>query len=152
MSRLRRFHRQGIELAECWAAAARDLEVAESRLARLVATRDRQVARLLDGMTPRQRAAIERDPSLSWRNSNRRWREAARRRQIWAHRKRKVWALEAAWEPRLAAAREKVAEAKAARAKAAREAARFGLDPSPYTGLSRRRLARLGARPPLSHT
>jgi hypothetical protein len=148
MRRLRELHARGMDLAVRWVAAVHELEDAERRLDRLEATRDRQVARLVEGLTARQRAAIEQHPDLSWRSSRgRRYREAIRRRQVWAHRKHKVWALEAAWEPRLAEAGQKVDHARQARAVVAREAARFALDPEPYVGRTRRQLARLGAKP-----
>src|SRR5579862_4508037 len=75
-----------MDLLERWWAALAELERAAARLAKLEATKERQASRLLNGMTPRQRAFIARHQSLSWRSTHgKEWRAAVRRRQVWLH-------------------------------------------------------------------
>jgi hypothetical protein len=138
-------HRLEMDLLERWWAALGELEWAAARLAKLAATKERQVSRLLNGMTPRQRAFIAHHPSLSWRSTHgKEWRAAVRRRQVLAARQPALLRLEAEWVPRLAEAQAHVDAARWALGQLASEALiAWPVRPERFTRQSRRHLRHL---------
>lgn len=133
-----------------WWRGMRDVEDAGERLSRLRATKERQVTRLLDGMTPSQRAAIQNRPVMSWQSSwGKRNREAIRRRQVWAHRQRQLGRLDEEWADRLAAAERRVADARRELAGLSREAlSMWEVHPEVYVGRTHRQLQHLARLDP----
>jgi hypothetical protein len=93
-------------------------------------------------MTPRQQAAIQAHPSMSWRSSwGKRNRDAVRRRQVWAQRQRQLFVLEDAWAPRLSEAQAQVGDARRVLAGLAGEAlGMWEVQPEVYVGRTRRQL------------
>jgi hypothetical protein len=135
---------QEIDLLARWWAAVADLERAEARLARLEATKERQVSRMLEGMTPRQRTVLAQGAPLRTMRADRSYRAAVRRRQLWAARQPALRRLEAEWEPRLAAAHAQVNAARTALADLAAEAlATWQVRPERFTRWTHRQLQHL---------
>ncbi len=94
------------------------------------------------GITPRQRKVIEARPRLSGRSLDRQSRAAIRRRQVWAHKKGKVLAVEELWGERIDAARQDMANAREHLAAAVREALDLWREPAIFerrTGFTRQR-------------
>ena len=138
-------HRLEMDLLERWWSALGELEWAAARLAKLAATKERQASRLLNGMTPRQRAFIARHQTLSWRSTHgKEWRAAVRRRQVLAARQPALLRLEAEWVPRLAEAQAQVDAARRALGQLAGEALiAWPVRPERFTRRSRRQLQHL---------
>ena len=114
--------------------------------------RDRLVAGVLSeiGITPRQRKVIEARPRLSGRSLDRQSRAAIRRRQVWAHKKGKVLAVEEFWGKRIDAARQDMANAREHLAAAVLEALDLWREPVIFerrTGFTRRELSLIARRP-----
>jgi hypothetical protein len=139
-------HVEEMDLLGRWWTAVGDLERAESRLSRLAATRERQMSALLAGMTPRQRSALQQRSTASWRSSwgGHRYRDAVRRRQVWAARQAALRRLEAEWAPGLEAAQAEVDSARRVLAGLATEAlAAWPVGPERFTGRTGRQLLHL---------
>jgi hypothetical protein len=138
-------HRLEMDLLERWWSAMGELEWAADRLAKLTATNERQATRLLNGITPRQRAFIARHEKLSWRSTHgNEWRAAVRRRQVLAARQPALRQLEAEWVPRLAEAQAHVNAARQALGELAGEALiAWPVGPERFTCRSRRHLQHL---------
>jgi hypothetical protein len=145
LERLLGSHRLEMDLLDRWWAALAELEWAAARLAELAATKERQVSRLLNGMTPRQRAFVARHQTLSWRSTHgKEWRAAVRRRQVLAARQPALWRLEAEWVPRLAEAQARVEVARRALGQVAGEALfAWPVRPERFTRRSRGQLQHL---------
>jgi hypothetical protein len=142
-------HGQEMDLLGRWWNAVGDLERAESRLSRLAATRERRMSGLLEGMTTRQRSALGQRSTASWRSSwgGRRYRDAMRRRQMWAARQPALRRLEAEWAPRLEAAQAEMDSGRRVLAGVASEAlAAWPVRPERFTGRTGRQLQRLAHR------
>jgi hypothetical protein len=137
--------RQEMDLLERWWAALGERERAAARLGSLAATKERQVSRLLNGMTPRQRALIARHQTLSWRSTHgKEWRAAVRRRQVLAAHQPALRWLETQWAPRLAEAQAQVEAARRALGLIAGEALiAWPVRPERFTRRSRRQLQHL---------
>jgi hypothetical protein len=138
-------HRLEMDLMERWWSALGELEWAAARLARLAVTKERQVSRLLNGMTPRQRVFIAHHPSLSWRSTHgKEWRAAVRRRQVLAARQPALRRLEAEWAPRLAEAQAHMDSARRALGQLAGEVlVAWPVRPERFTRRGRRQLQSL---------
>lgn len=145
LERLLGRQRQEMDLLERWWTALRELERAAARLSKLAAIKERQVSRLLGGMTARQRTFIARCQTLSWRGTHgQEWRAAVRRRQVLAARQPALRRLEAEWAPRLAEAQAQVEAARRALGQVAGEALiAWPVRPERFTCRSRRQLQHL---------
>ena len=140
------------ELLSCLDAALREFYWWQDQVGDLERHRDRLVARLLReiGITPRQRKVIEVRPRLSGRSLDRQSRAAIRRRQVWAHKKGKVLAVEELWGERIDAARQDMANAREHLAAAVLEALDLWREPAIFelrTGFARRELSVIARRP-----
>lgn len=133
------------DLVRRWNSAEWEFRKAERLVARSERALAREVSVLLEGMTPRQRKAIEDRPKLAF---NSRWRSnpdqaAIRRRQVYAWRIGKVRALEAEKQPRIDAQKAELDKRRAERAVVAQEVLDMWRDPKPLVGYSRSQLVHI---------
>jgi hypothetical protein len=133
-------------------AGLRDFYSWQDQVADLERHRDRLVARFLReiGITPRQRKVIDARPRLSGRSLDRQSRAAIRRRQVWAHKKGKVLAVEEVWGERIDAARQDMVNARERLGAAVLEALDLWRDSAIFerrTGFTRHELSLIARRP-----
>ena len=123
-----------------------EVEYEYGKAERLVARSERALARevsvLLEGMTPRQRKAIEAKPKVAFSNRSASGPAyaAIRRRQVYAWRIDKVRSLEARKQPRIDGQKAELEQRRAERASVAREVLAMWGDPKPLVGYSRSQL------------